>query len=89
MLAIGRAMMASPTLLMLDEPSLGLAPRIIATIGDIIRTINAAGTSVLLIEQNATVALALAHSAYVLDLGRVVLSGPTDDPELMADVRDL
>ncbi|WP_417852098.1 ABC transporter ATP-binding protein [Blastococcus tunisiensis] len=89
MLAIGRAMMASPSVLMLDEPSLGLAPKMIATIADIIRSINAMGTSILLIEQNATMALALAHHAYVLGLGRVVLSGATSDPGLMGEVRRL
>ncbi|MCW2714781.1 MAG: braG [Frankiales bacterium] len=79
MLAIGRALMAGPKLLLLDEPSLGLAPRIIAQIGDIVREINAQGTSVLLVEQNANMALRVADSAYVLDVGKVSLEGPADE----------
>jgi branched-chain amino acid transport system ATP-binding protein len=75
MLAIGRALMASPRLLLLDEPSLGLAPKIIAQIGTIVREINRQGTSVLLVEQNATMALGVADLAYVLDVGTVSLSG--------------
>jgi len=77
MLAIGRALMAGPKLLLLDEPSLGLAPRIIGQIGEIIREINAQGTSVLLVEQNATMALRVADTAYVLDVGKVSLEGPS------------
>jgi branched-chain amino acid transport system ATP-binding protein len=75
MLAIGRALMASPKLLLLDEPSLGLAPRIIGQIGEVIAEINRQGTSVLLVEQNATMALDVADLAYVLDVGEVSLSG--------------
>ena len=75
MLAIGRALMASPKLLLLDEPSLGLAPRIITQIGSIVQEINRQGTSVLLVEQNATMALGVADLAYVLDVGEVSLSG--------------
>ncbi|MDQ6648783.1 MAG: ABC transporter ATP-binding protein [Actinomycetota bacterium] len=75
MLAIGRALMGSPRLLLLDEPSLGLAPRIIGQIGDVVREINRQGTSVLLVEQNATMALDVADLAFVLDVGRVSLSG--------------
>jgi branched-chain amino acid transport system ATP-binding protein len=75
MLAIGRALMASPKLLLLDEPSLGLAPRIIGQIGEVIAEINRQGTSVLLVEQNATMALGVANRAYVLDVGEVSLSG--------------
>jgi branched-chain amino acid transport system ATP-binding protein len=75
MLAIGRALMASPKLLLLDEPSLGLAPRIIGQIGEVIAEINRQGTSVLLVEQNATMALRVADRAYVLDVGEVSLSG--------------
>ena len=75
MLAIGRALMASPRLLLLDEPSLGLAPRIIGQIGEVIGEINRQGTSVLLVEQNATMALGVADLAYVLDVGEVSLSG--------------
>src|SRR4029453_4720067 len=75
MLAIGRALMASPKLLLLAEPSLGLAPRIIGQIGEVIAEINRQGTSVLLVEQNATMALGVADLAYVLDVGEVSLSG--------------
>ncbi len=75
MLAIGRALMAGPKLLLLDEPSLGLAPRIIEQIGTIVQEINRQGTSVLLVEQNATMALGVADLAFVLDVGRVSLSG--------------
>ncbi len=75
MLAIGRALMASPKVLLLDEPSLGLAPRVIGQIGEVIAEINRQGTSVLLVEQNATMALGVAHRAYVLDVGEVSLSG--------------
>jgi ABC-type branched-subunit amino acid transport system ATPase component len=82
MLAIGRALMAGPKLLLLDEPSLGLAPRIIGQIGEIVREINRQGTSVLLVEQNATMALGVADLAYVLDVGQVSLSG--DAKELAA-----
>ncbi len=80
MLAIGRALMASPKLLLLDEPSLGLAPRIIGQIGEVIAEINRQGTSVLLVEQNATMALGVANLAYVLDVGEVSLSGDARDP---------
>jgi branched-chain amino acid transport system ATP-binding protein len=75
MLAIGRALMGSPKLLLLDEPSLGLAPRIIGQIGEVVAEINRQGTSVLLVEQNATMALGVADLAYVLDVGEVSLSG--------------
>ncbi|HEY1420095.1 MAG TPA: ABC transporter ATP-binding protein [Candidatus Dormibacteraeota bacterium] len=75
MLAMGRAMMARPKLLMLDEPSLGLAPILIQAIFDIVREINAQGTPVLLVEQNATMALEVAHRAYVLETGAIVQEG--------------
>jgi len=78
MLAIGRAMMSEPKLLMLDEPSLGLAPVVIDTIMDKITEINKHGTTVLLIEQNAELALAISHYAYVLSVGEVVLSGESE-----------
>jgi ABC-type branched-subunit amino acid transport system ATPase component len=76
MLAIGRGLMANPKLLLLDEPSLGLAPQMIGRIGEVVREIHRQGTSVLLVEQNATMALAVADSAFVLDIGRVSLQGP-------------
>jgi branched-chain amino acid transport system ATP-binding protein len=74
MLAIARALMARPRLLLLDEPSLGLAPLIVRKIFDIIREINAAGTTIFLVEQNAHMALKIAHRAYVLQTGRVCLT---------------
>jgi len=75
MLAMGRALMARPKLLLLDEPSMGLAPLVIQQIFDIVVEINRTGTTVLLVEQNANVALAISHRAYVLETGEVVLSG--------------
>jgi branched-chain amino acid transport system ATP-binding protein len=74
MLAIGRALMSRPKLLLLDEPSLGLAPLVVRKIFDIIREINAEGTTIFLVEQNAHMALKTAHRAYVLQTGRVVMS---------------
>jgi len=76
MLAIGRALMAEPKTLLLDEPSLGLAPLIVEQIRDIVVQVNEQGTSVLLVEQNATMALSIAHEGYVLEHGRVVKDGP-------------
>ena len=75
MLAMGRAMMSHPKLLMLDEPSMGLAPILVEQIFDIIREFHAAGTTILLVEQNAGKALAIADRAYVLEQGRITLSG--------------
>ena len=75
MLAIGRALMARPRLLLLDEPSMGLAPMLIAQIFEIISEINEQGTTVLLVEQNATQALARAEKAYVLETGHIVKEG--------------
>ena len=75
MLAIGRAMMARPKVLLLDEPSMGLAPVITANLFETIKAINSLGTTILLVEQNAKLALAIAHDAYVIDQGKVVLSG--------------
>ncbi|HZR15237.1 MAG TPA: ABC transporter ATP-binding protein [Acidimicrobiia bacterium] len=88
MLAIGRALMARPRVLLLDEPSLGLAPLIVQQIRDIVAEINKAGTSVLLVEQNATMALSIAHYGYILQNGRVMKDAPAE--ELLADeeVRD-
>ena len=87
MLAIGRAMMAGPKLLMLDEPSLGLAPIIVGQVADVIRQINAEGTSVLLIEQNAAMALSIAHRGYVLETGSIALTGTAAELSDNADVR--
>ena len=89
MLAIGRALMASPQLLLLDEPSLGLAPRVIGQVGEIVREINRQGTSVLLVEQNATMALGVADLAYVLDVGEVALSGPAAELAATEEVQRL
>lgn len=83
MLAIGRGMMSRPKLLLLDEPSMGLSPILVDEIFSIISTINSQGTTILLVEQNAFMALQVAHRAYVLETGRVVLSG--DAKELQAD----
>ncbi len=79
MLAIGRALMANPTLLCMDEPSLGLAPIIIDRLGEVIRDINRKGTSVLLVEQNVHLALDVARTGYALQVGRVVMAGDTAD----------
>ncbi|WP_051570742.1 ABC transporter ATP-binding protein [Cryptosporangium arvum] len=89
MLAIGRALMAAPKLLLLDEPSLGLAPKIIGQIGEIVTEIHRQGTAVLLIEQNATMALRVASEAHVLDVGTVSLSGSADELAGNDDVRRL
>ena len=75
MLATGRGMMSRPTMLMMDEPSMGLSPILVEEIFSIIKEINAAGTSILLVEQNASMALSISHRAYVLETGRIVLSG--------------
>jgi branched-chain amino acid transport system ATP-binding protein len=78
MLAIARALLARPRLLLLDEPSLGLAPQVVATIFQILRDINARGTTILLVEQNAHKALEVAHRGYVLEVGEVVLADAAD-----------
>jgi branched-chain amino acid transport system ATP-binding protein len=83
MLAIGRGLMAKPRLLLLDEPSMGLAPILVDEIFDVIRRINRAGATILLVEQNAYKALGIAARAYILETGRVVKSGPA--AELMKD----
>ena len=85
MLAIGRALMGKPRLLLLDEPSMGLAPLIVKQIFDIVREINASGVTVLIVEQNAAQALALADRGYVLETGEIVLTGT--GRELLADDR--
>ncbi|GAA3845137.1 ABC transporter ATP-binding protein [Streptomyces sp. NPDC003328] len=87
MLAVARALMAGPKVLLLDEPSLGLAPLMARRIADTVREINAQGTSVLLVEQNAALALRLATRAYVLEVGEVALSGPADELAASDEVR--
>ncbi len=79
MLAIARALLARPKLLLLDEPSLGLAPQLVQLIFQIIRQINAQGTTILLVEQNAHMALEVAHEAYVLEVGSIVMQGDAKD----------
>ncbi len=79
MLAIARGLMANPRVLLLDEPSMGLSPIMVEQIFDTIREINQSGTSILLVEQNALMALSIADRGYVLDTGRVALEGPADD----------
>jgi len=83
MLAIGRALMAEPKLLLLDEPSMGLAPLLVAEIFNVIKKLNQQGTTVLLVEQNAKMALAIADRAYVIENGKVVMSG--EAAELLND----
>lgn len=87
MLAIGRALMARPKLLLLDEPSMGLAPLVVADIFEVVKEINAEGTTVLLVEQNVRQALKIADYAYVLETGRIVLHGKAevvaDDPRVL------
>lgn len=79
MLAMGRALMSRPKLLLLDEPSMGLAPLLVKEIFNIIKEINASGTTVLLVEQNANMALSIADKAYVLETGRITLSGTAQE----------
>ena len=87
MLAISRALMARPSLLLLDEPSLGLAPIIIQQIFAIIRRVNANGTTVFLVEQNANQALRIAHRGYVLENGRIAMEGLAEDLLKSPEVR--
>ena len=79
MLAIGRALMSQPKILLLDEPSLGLSPNLVVLIFNLIRSIAKQGTTVLLIEQNAKMALKVADRGYVLETGRIILSGPSEE----------
>ena len=79
MLAIGRALMARPKLLLMDEPSMGLSPLMVEEVGKIISDINKSGISIMLVEQNARLALKLAHRGYVLETGSIVLDGPAKD----------
>lgn len=87
MLAIARALLARPKLMLLDEPSLGLAPQVVATIFKIIREINAGGTTILLVEQNAHMALNVAHRAYVLEVGKIAMEGPAAELAKSDEVR--
>lgn len=88
MLAMGRGLMSNPKLLLLDEPSMGLSPLLVEEIFRIIQEINARGTSILLVEQNAAMALSIAHRAYVLETGNIVLEGPAaellENPQVKA-----
>ncbi len=83
MLAMGRALMSHPKLMMLDEPSMGLAPILVEQIFDIIKELNNTGTTILLVEQNALMALSIAHRGYVLETGKIVLTAPAK--ELMSN----
>ena len=87
MLAMGRALMSRPKLLLLDEPSMGLAPMLVEQIFQIIQEINASGTTILLVEQNANMALSIAHRAYVLETGEVVLQGDAKELASNPEVR--
>lgn len=87
MLAIGRALMTRPKLMLLDEPSMGLAPLLVKEIFSIIEEINKDGTTILLVEQNARMALQIAHRAYVLETGRIVLDGPAQELAKQDDVK--
>ncbi|MBW1932810.1 MAG: ATP-binding cassette domain-containing protein, partial [Deltaproteobacteria bacterium] len=89
MLVIGRALMAEPKLIMMDEPSLGLAPILVREIFRIIKRINAAeDVAILLVEQNASVALSIAHYGYVLENGRIVMDGPSEVLRQDRDIRE-
>jgi len=87
MLAMGRALMSKPELMLLDEPSMGLAPILVKQIFEIIKDINAGGTTILLVEQNAHMALSIAHRAYVLETGKIVLSGSAKELAASEEVR--
>ncbi|MDR2006198.1 MAG: ABC transporter ATP-binding protein [Acidaminococcales bacterium] len=88
MLAMGRALMGKPKLLLMDEPSMGLAPRLVQEIFSIIKEINKAGTTILLVEQNAHMALSVANKAYVLESGQITLSGPAAELAASESVRN-
>ncbi len=87
MLAMGRALMAKPKLLLMDEPSMGLAPLMVKNIFNIIEQVNKEGTTVLLVEQNANMALSVANRAYVLETGRIVLSGSAKELQESEEVK--
>ncbi|MEU5948449.1 ABC transporter ATP-binding protein [Micromonospora sp. NPDC047465] len=89
MLAMGRALMSAPKVLLLDEPSLGLAPKVVEDIRDVIVDINRQGTSILLVEQNAMMALSVAHHGYVLETGRVAKEGSAESLRVDDEVRDV
>ena len=89
MLAIGRALMCEPKVLLMDEPSLGLAPQLVTRIGNIVTEINEMGTAVVLVEQNATMALRVAHRAVVLEVGELQLQGSAEDLRNSEDVQHL
>jgi branched-chain amino acid transport system ATP-binding protein len=88
MLAMGRALMSEPRMLLLDEPSLGLAPKLVAQIRDLIVEINRQGTTILLVEQNANMALTIADHGYVLETGKIVMDKPAKELARDADVRE-
>ncbi|MFE4810510.1 ABC transporter ATP-binding protein [Peribacillus simplex] len=88
MLAMGRALMAKPRLLLLDEPSMGLAPLLVKQIFNIIEEINKTGTTILLVEQNANLALSIADRAYVVETGRIVLSGNSEELTASEEIKN-
>jgi len=88
MLAMGRALMARPRLLLLDEPSMGLAPLLVKTIFKIIEEINKTGTTILLVEQNANMALSIADRAYVIETGKIVASGTAEELNQSDQIRN-
>lgn len=87
MLAMGRALMSRPKIMLLDEPSMGLAPLLVKEIFEIIQDINSQGTTILLVEQNANMALSIAHRAYVLETGSIVLEGPAKELAQSEDIK--
>lgn len=87
MLATARGLMSSPSILLMDEPSMGLAPVLVDQIFDVIKELNAKGTTILLVEQNALMALSIAHRAYVLQTGSIVLAGTASDVAKDENVR--
>jgi len=87
MLAMGRALMSRPKILLLDEPSMGLAPLLVREIFEIIKNINSTGTTVLLVEQNARMALSIAHRAYVIETGSIVMSGTGEELSKSDDIQ--
>ena len=88
MLAMGRAIMARPKLLLLDEPSMGLAPLMVKIIFEVVRDINKEGTTILLVEQNANMALSIANRAYVIETGRVILSGTAEELQASEEIKN-